>query len=655
MHLNNQEDDNFKNLLDEQLVLKKFFESTPMMMGVADVENDDIRHVSDNEAAAKFFGLSVAEMKGKLASQLGVSRKQIDNWLSHYLEAEKTVKPVCFEYYHSSGQCFSVTVSFIEKTDLGTSRFCYIVQDMSEKKLAQLEKKVKDLQIEKIAIAERSRQELQDFIMQAPVAMAILNGHQHQFTFANSMYEKFVGKKVIGKTLLEVFTEKEVSLYKPLLDDVYETGNPYVGKELPVKISDDKGNIPDRWINVGFNPYQATEGQISGIFLVIQDVTEQVQARKEVEKIADELKTEQGKLETIFQKSPAAMALWNGKDLIFEKANPAYHAFFPGRELLGKPFVKALPELIGQEFDKLLINVMETGEPIHGKEVVARHPKDPGGPAEDFYYDFSYIQITDSEGNPYGVYDHAIDVTERVLSRRSLEKAVASLKEERGMIDRFVATLSHDLRTPLTAAKMSAQIISRKAGDPDLVSKSANRIVDNMDRADRMIRDLLDVNRIKAGEKLPLDITECNLRKIISEVLEDLGGLHGDRFVFNPVEEITGHWSCLGIRRMIENLCNNAIKYGSSRSPVVVNYKKAKGFVDISVHNMGNPISRSDQDKLFEPFARSESALTSSEKGWGLGLALVKGLSEAHGGGISLSSNAEEGTTFTINLPLRKD
>ena len=79
-----------------------------------------------------------------------------------------------------------------------------------------------------------------------------------------------------------------------------------------------------------------------------------------------------------------------------------------------------------------------------------------------------------------------------------------------------------------------------------------------------MIRDLLDVSRLKAGERLSLEFERCDLTKLTAETLVELSAIHGDRFVLRGEERLEGMWSCDALRRILENLCNNAVKYGSA-------------------------------------------------------------------------------------------
>ncbi|WP_257455866.1 sensor histidine kinase [Archangium lipolyticum] len=228
-----------------------------------------------------------------------------------------------------------------------------------------------------------------------------------------------------------------------------------------------------------------------------------------------------------------------------------------------------------------------------------------------------------------------------------LKTATAHLEEERDLRERFVATLTHDLRTPLTAAKLNAHMLARKGSDPAVLYKLAARISENLDRADRMIRDLLDANRIRAGVELPLDVSECDLSALAREILEELSLVHGDRFVLSARHALQGYWSCSGMRRIIENLCNNAIKYGARDHPVTVSVaQNGPDEVSVSVHNWGPPIPPEDQKLLFQQYRRMNSA----QKGWGLGLTLVEGLAKAHRGTVRVESTRETGTTFTVTV-----
>ena len=244
-----------------------------------------------------------------------------------------------------------------------------------------------------------------------------------------------------------------------------------------------------------------------------------------------------------------------------------------------------------------------------------------------------------------------VDVTEQVKIKQALKKSNQDLRDERDLRENFVAALSHDLRNPLTAAKMSAQLLFRSPSEPLPFQKLAGRIVENMDRIDHMIRDLLDVTRIKAGEKVPLNLSEWELSDVVKGVMDDLASVHGDRFVFKVKDRIRVYWDCSSMKRVIENLITNAVKYGSPVTPITIKIEAKDSSVEISVHNKGSPISLGDQKMLFVQFRRSESAKTGGQRGWGIGLTLVRSFVEAHGGRVDVKSSENEGTIFFVIIP----
>jgi signal transduction histidine kinase len=188
-----------------------------------------------------------------------------------------------------------------------------------------------------------------------------------------------------------------------------------------------------------------------------------------------------------------------------------------------------------------------------------------------------------------------------------------------------------------------------------MIGVLAARLKSNLGRADHMISDLLDANRLKAGEAVPLKLGDHCLNDIAQNSLDELRQIHGDRFRLSSNETIRGRWCRSSLKRIIENLSSNAIKYGSDKSPISVQLQRVltpfDDRVQITVRNEGNPIPREEQPGLFQPFHRTPTAQTGDQKGWGLGLALVKGLAQAHGGSVSLNYSDERGTEFCVDLP----
>jgi signal transduction histidine kinase len=255
-------------------------------------------------------------------------------------------------------------------------------------------------------------------------------------------------------------------------------------------------------------------------------------------------------------------------------------------------------------------------------------------------------------GHPAVVAIHYHDVSDLKDAERALRESISDLQREREIRERFVATLTHDLRNPLTAAKLTAQVIAREYPDSEVLGRLTEKICGNIARADRMVCDLLDANRLKAGGRLPLRVGSHCLNDIAQGCLDSLSVLYGDVFRLDAPTKIRGRWCRSALKRIFENLCGNAAKYGKSGSPVTVSLVEEEDWVSIGVHNHGSPIPREEQLELFQPYHRTKSAQLSHQGGWGLGLSLVRGLAEAHGGSVALDYSDERGTRFTVRLPI---
>lgn len=474
---------------------------------------------------------------------------------------------------------------------------------------------------------EHSHVQMHKFFEQTPMAIAILEGPEHLFTMANPQYKKLVGREVVGKKVLEAFTVEELGPYLKLVGEVFQTGNSWTGKDQAFHIPDADGFIQQHWLDIAYYPLRDNAGIITGVLAVINIVTEQYLARK----------------------------------ILNENATGLPHMFWSARS---DGFIDWYDDkfysFTGMKRDSLW---NEIGTPLHADDLEATTILWTESVTTGKTFEMNLRLKRKSDGcyhwflsraapifNEQGAISRWIGTLTDVHDDRVV---LSQLQMERDMRERFVATLSHDLRSPIAAARMYAQLLIKNHGSPEVVEKYSLNIIKCIDRADQMIRDLLDANRITASEKLPINLEEADLRLIAFEVIEELRLTHGDRFKVNVPAKLQGLWSKSGLRRILENLINNAIKYGDDKKTVTVTLSLKDQMVVIEVHNWGTPILWADQTTLFEQYRRSASANAGSLIGWGLGLTLVKGIAEAHHGHISVSSSLESGTVFTVTLPVR--
>lgn len=238
-------------------------------------------------------------------------------------------------------------------------------------------------------------------------------------------------------------------------------------------------------------------------------------------------------------------------------------------------------------------------------------------------------------------------------ARKQADFLNRKLEAETLLRDRFVAALSHDLRTPLTASRLAAQLIEMQKGDlAPAVLKYAQKVIKNMDRADRMITDLLDVTRLEAGRPVPISLEVVDLDPLLNRLQEDLRLMYSGRVRVIAESGVQGNWNEEAIRRLVENLVSNAVKYGHPTAQILVRGQRSLLGVKISVHNEGPPIPKRDLERLFDRFHRAHSAEASGKPGWGIGLAVCRGIASALGGELRVRSEEGFGTEFLVEIPL---
>ena len=270
------------------------------------------------------------------------------------------------------------------------------------------------------------------------------------------------------------------------------------------------------------------------------------------------------------------------------------------------------------------------------------------------YVSATYVPEFSEEGEVVGFFGLVHDVSAIHRTEVRLRESLGELEQLQELRERFISALTHDLRNPLTAARMAAEMVERYSDNAAARGRALGRLHGSLSRIDQMVTDLLDANRIKAGEVLPLPMEECDLGVLAEQCAEDLSMTFGDRFRLEQSGDLKGQWNCAGLRRVLDNLASNAAKYGAPGSPITIRCRDKEGGVELVVHNLGNPIPADEAPRLFEPFHRARAAEESGHKGWGIGLTLVKGIVEAHGGTVRVESGAESGTSFRVELPYQR-
>jgi signal transduction histidine kinase/CheY-like chemotaxis protein len=237
------------------------------------------------------------------------------------------------------------------------------------------------------------------------------------------------------------------------------------------------------------------------------------------------------------------------------------------------------------------------------------------------------------------------------------EQAARKEAERAGRLkDDFVATLSHELRTPIQAILGWAQILQRRQSPEDL--RIGLETIERNARAQaQLISDLLDVSRIVSG-KLRLDVQRVDLPAIIEEAIETIrpaaaGKEIRIRRLFSAFPGAVMHGDAGRLRQVVWNLLNNAVKFTPWGGNIRVGLERVERHVELSVSDTGTGIAPDFLPYIFERFRQGDTAANRRHGGLGLGLAIVKNLVEAHGGSVCVkSAGIGEGATFIVVLPV---
>ncbi|MBI2020499.1 MASE1 domain-containing protein [Candidatus Daviesbacteria bacterium] len=231
---------------------------------------------------------------------------------------------------------------------------------------------------------------------------------------------------------------------------------------------------------------------------------------------------------------------------------------------------------------------------------------------------------------------------------------VTERKEVEERKDEFISIASHELRTPLATVKGYTQILGQLLQSKDdkltgYISKMAGQI----DRLTKLVADLLDVSQIQAG-KLELHKSKFNMDSLVSEVVDNLQLTTQHRILFQPDGQAKIYADKDRISEVLINLMTNAIKYSPRSDKILVRVNSDTSHVNISVQDFGIGISKKHISHLFERFFRAENRIRSSFSGLGLGLYISQRIIKRHGGEIKADSIKGQGSTFTVNLPIKE-
>jgi signal transduction histidine kinase len=259
---------------------------------------------------------------------------------------------------------------------------------------------------------------------------------------------------------------------------------------------------------------------------------------------------------------------------------------------------------------------------------------------------------TDFEVEDMTRFNEAID--------QALAESVASysrtVTSTRNVFLGILGILGHDLRTPLGAIQLGAEVLLL---DNNLTAKPtmiASRLYTSAKRANKIVTDLLDFTRSQSGSGIPVHQIEVNLAEVCEGMVEEVRAYNPERqIVYDTSGNLTGSFDASRMEQVFSNMISNAVQHGSKTAPIRVGMHAEQTHAVFTVHNLGEPIAKDTIADIFNPMSRHSQYAAGEHgphSGLGLGLYIASEIVAAHKGTIVVESSAELGTTFTVELPL---
>ncbi|WP_437757693.1 response regulator [Sorangium sp. So ce1389] len=266
------------------------------------------------------------------------------------------------------------------------------------------------------------------------------------------------------------------------------------------------------------------------------------------------------------------------------------------------------------------------------------------------------IQLSDRHDGEFSDDDETVLVQLAQLASIAIQNCVhAEAREANRMKDEFLATLSHELRSPLNAILGWTHLLRSEPFDEQRVSHGLEVIERNVAAQTKLIEDLLDVSRVATG-KLRISAAPMALASVVEVAIDAIRpAAEAKRLTIDvsldPALEVNGDADRL--QQVVSNLMSNALKFTRPGDHILVSLRRAGAHAELTVRDTGEGIAPDFLPFVFERFRQADSTSRRSHAGLGIGLSLVRHIVEAHGGSVVAESQGlQKGSTFVVRLPL---
>ena len=590
-----------------------------------------------NAGAERLFGYSAAEAVGQSISLI-IPPERSDEERTILKRMRRGERINHFETIRvaKNGRRIDLSLSVSPLRDnegniFGASK---IARDITERKRAEDERErlLREVQL--------GRERLAEVFHRAPSFLAIFRGQNHVFELANERYYQLIGnREIIGKPVREAVPEAEGQDFFERLDDVFRTGKSFTSGEMRTMLRREPDRpLEERYVEFVLQTLKDPDGSVSGILVQGIDLTERKRAETALRERDERLRL------FLDNATDYALIITDVQGRILEWKGGA-ETITGWREA----------EMLGTSSDILFTAEDRAAHVPENERMLAARD----GRAEEkrwhlrkdgtrFFGDGVMTSLRSAAGELHGFGKILRDFTER----RWAEDALRDADRRK---DEFIAILAHELRNPLAPIRNGLQVMRLAGHDPDVVAQARSMMDRQLSHMVRLIDDLLDVSRISQN-KMELRRTQVLLSEIVGTAVETarplIESMGHELHVQLPTSPVLLDADFTRIAQVLSNLLTNSAKYTEAGGRIWLTAERIGNEAVISVRDTGIGIAAESLPRVFEMFSQVDRTMERSSGGLGIGLALVKGLVEMHGGTAKAESGGEGmGSTFTVRLP----
>ncbi len=540
--------------------------------------------------------------------------------------------------------------------------------------------------------------------------MVVLRGPEYVFELANDAYYQLIGHRdIIGRPAFEALPDARGQGFEALLAGVMETGVPFIGREIPVTLARTPGApLEERFVDFVYTPMIEADGTRSGVIGYGVDVTDHVQARREVERLlakSEEDREEISAANEMLQEQQVELELTNQQlqdnaaeleaqteELrvtaaeLEERSEEADRAreVVAAREAEIRTLADAIPTLAWTAREDGYIDWYNaqwyeyTGttpaemegwgwQSVHDPESLPSVLDEwRGSIASGNVFEMTFplraktgeyrrfltrvTPLTDSNGRVVRWFGTNTDVE---AERRAREAAESANKAKTD----FLANMSHELRTPLNAIAGYAELLDLDIHGPltEQQRESINRIQRSQRHLLGLINEVLNYAKLETGNVHfdAEDVSVCEAVTAAESLVAPQARAKGVALAIGECpSSLTARADAEKLRQVLVNLLSNAVKFTDAGGRIDISCAMENEVAAIRVRDTGIGIPTDKLDAIFDPFVQVRADLTRPHEGTGLGLAISRDLARGMNGDLTVESVEGVGSTFTLSVPL---